>query len=649
MTVELVERLVQSSLVGAALALVVWALCRLAPGMPATLRCWLWWGVALKMLLGLLPLPAVELALLPAPVPGTAGPSVAAQREWEEPGGVAGAEPTTPTAGSVAGEPAPPALWRVTTPLEPRTIPWTLPVAALWLAGAAVSLGRAATALRRAGRAVREAEPIGDAALLATFEALRARLDAPRAELRLAPAAATPQVVGALRPVVLLPAGMRERLDADALAMALGHELLHVRRADLLRGLVPALAARCFFFHPLARLVEREHALAREEACDAAVVARLAPSPRAYGRLLLELASGGPPLRAAAAAITHHTLQRRLQMLLRPARPFRPVLAWSVLLLGLCALAPLRLVAREATATEAIAAKAAARAAASAHEAAPARAASTADEAAAPGEVEDVVEAAAVEPMVLASVGSPPAPLSSAERRGRRWNESDDAWIYFRDRRETSMSGSTDDIAVARRYQRGDEPMLWVRHGGEQWVIRDRDLLARLEEAFAPMRELGAKQAELGARQADLGARQAELGARQAELGGKMATLGGQMAELAAQVAQLGAQQAAISARMYRADDAERTLLESQVRELERAREGLDGRMEALSDQQGELGRQQSELGSRQGELGERQGELGGHQGELGKLQQEASELADRALGELVEHAIRDGLATKVP
>ncbi len=118
--------------------------------------------------------------------------------------------------------------------------------------------------------------------------------------------------------------------------MALGHELLHVRRADLLLGLVPALAARCFFFHPLARLVEREHALAREAACDAAVVARLAPSPRAYGRLLLELALGcGAPLRTAAAAVTHPTLQRRLQMLLRPARPFRPVLAAPLLLLGL--------------------------------------------------------------------------------------------------------------------------------------------------------------------------------------------------------------------------------------------------------------------------------------------------------------------------
>ena len=106
--------------------------------------------------------------------------------------------------------------------------------------------------------------------------------------------------------------------------MALGHELLHVRRADLLLGLVPALAARCFFFHPLARLVEREHALAREEACDAAVVARLAPSPRAYGRLLLELSLGcGAPLRTAAAAITHPTLHRRLKMLLTPARAGR--------------------------------------------------------------------------------------------------------------------------------------------------------------------------------------------------------------------------------------------------------------------------------------------------------------------------------------
>ncbi len=36
------------------------------PALPPAVRCWLWWGVALKMLLGLLPLPALSLPLLPA-------------------------------------------------------------------------------------------------------------------------------------------------------------------------------------------------------------------------------------------------------------------------------------------------------------------------------------------------------------------------------------------------------------------------------------------------------------------------------------------------------------------------------------------------------------------------------------------------------
>ena len=35
--------------------------------------------------------------------------------------------------------------------------------------------------------------------------------------------------------------------------MALAHELMHVRRRDVLLGCLPALAERLYFFHPLVR------------------------------------------------------------------------------------------------------------------------------------------------------------------------------------------------------------------------------------------------------------------------------------------------------------------------------------------------------------------------------------------------------------
>jgi len=387
---------------------------------------------------------------------------------------------------------------------------------------------------------------------------------------------------------------------------------------------VPALAARCFFFHPLARLVEREHALAREEACDAAVVARLAPSPRAYGRLLLELSLGcGTPLRAAAAAVTHLTLQRRLHMLLTPARPFRPALVAPLLLLGMCALVPLRVTARaEATAAPVTV---------------------TVPVASSPRSGEPALPA----PAPLATLAMADSRDEHVASRGSQRDKLD-AWIYFHDAKSSTMSGSSDDIAIARRLQHNGERLLWVRRGGEEWVVRDPALLSRIDELFAPVRELGQKQAELGGKQAELGAMQAQLGAQQAQLGAQQATFGSQQATISAQQAQLNARQAVLSARQYTASDSEREGLENERRELERSMRDLEHQVRQLGEQQNDFGRMQHELGGHQNELGGKQNELGDLQNELGRRMQKASEEAERAMGQFLDEAIRSGQATRV-
>jgi beta-lactamase regulating signal transducer with metallopeptidase domain len=659
---ELVPRLVETSLVGGGLALLVWACCRALPSLPAGLRCWLWWGVALKMLVGLLPLPAVPVPVLPATV-GSSPPTEA----WATSGGdsAAAARGEAAAAAIVHGDkldaPAPPTSERRSprersaSALAAQRMPWTAAVGGFWLLGVAVSLARATAELLRARRVARAAEPVSDPALLATFDELRRRLDVPTAELRLSRAVATPQLVGIRRPVVLLPAGVRERLAGGELAMVIGHELLHARRGDLLRGLLPALAARCFFFHPLARLAEREHSLAREAACDAAVVERLAPSPRAYGRLLLELAlGGGAPLRAAAAAVTHPTLQRRLQMLLRPTAPVRPLAGWSLLLLGFCALVPLRLVARDdadpaAPSTAAISSASSRSSTASAN-AAEANAAAAARHRSAAAHAVAAREAAAARPAAEARTVTIASASRTAAAAGRSERSTDDdSWIYFHDPSTTTMNGSVDDVERVRRYLRGDEPLLWVRRDGKEWIVHDPALLRRAAELFAPMQELGEKQAELGGKQAELGSRQAELGGRQAELGAHQASLGSQQAALAADLARVASQRAALAARSLRAKGAEVERLEREADELERQVQRLDPQVHELSARQQELGRKQGELGSRQGELGAKQAELGAQQGALGGLQAQAALEADRGVAELIEEAIRTGLAIPPP
>ena len=62
----IVGTLVRASLEGGLFAAAVWTVCRLIPRLPAAVRCGLWWAACLKLLLGLVALPAVKLPLLPA-------------------------------------------------------------------------------------------------------------------------------------------------------------------------------------------------------------------------------------------------------------------------------------------------------------------------------------------------------------------------------------------------------------------------------------------------------------------------------------------------------------------------------------------------------------------------------------------------------
>ena len=77
---------------------------------------------------------------------------------------------------------------------------------------------------------------------------------------------------GVLKPVLLLPEGITDRLTPAQLNAVLAHEMCHVRRRDNLTAAIHMLVEAIFWFYPLvwwirARLVEE-----RERACDEAVL-----------------------------------------------------------------------------------------------------------------------------------------------------------------------------------------------------------------------------------------------------------------------------------------------------------------------------------------------------------------------------------------
>lgn len=98
------------------------------------------------------------------------------------------------------------------------------------------------------------------------------------------------------------------------------------------------------------------------------------------------------------------------------------------------------------------------------------------------------------------------------------------SYVFYADGSGSSMgSGGTDDWRRAQALRAGNSPFLYVRDGGNAYVIRDAATLARVKAIMAPQQELGRRQGALGAQQGELGRRQGALGRQQGELGRQMA------------------------------------------------------------------------------------------------------------------------------
>jgi bla regulator protein BlaR1 len=142
---------------------------------------------------------------------------------------------------------------------------------AVWLCGFLALAGRWLARSRRVHAIARDAVPVPIVAPV---------------PVRAAAGLREPGVVGILRPVLLLPAGIDERLTTSQLDAILLHELCHVRRHDNLTAALHMLVEALFWFHPLvwwigARLIEE-----RERACDEDVL-RSGSDPRVYAEGIL--------------------------------------------------------------------------------------------------------------------------------------------------------------------------------------------------------------------------------------------------------------------------------------------------------------------------------------------------------------------------
>jgi beta-lactamase regulating signal transducer with metallopeptidase domain len=98
-----------------------------------------------------------------------------------------------------------------------------------------------------------------------------------------------PAVFGMLRSSILLPGPLLSGAPPERVNLILAHELIHVRRGDVIVGKLQIVAQLIWWFHPLVWWANRRACCERERCCDQEVVAGLGCKPALYARTLLSV------------------------------------------------------------------------------------------------------------------------------------------------------------------------------------------------------------------------------------------------------------------------------------------------------------------------------------------------------------------------
>ena len=266
----------------------------------ARVRYWMWFAAAVKFLVPFSLLEGVGASLLGPVVTSLAGLSA------------------TP---SLAPARVPLAIAQISQPFRAATasagstavavhsgIEW-LPTAVLivWAVGMEFVVLQRFRAWRVVRAAVRASTP---------FSLASGNLPA-NAELRSSQTVLEPSVVGMWRPILLLPAGIDQRLTAAQLDAVIAHETCHIDSRDNLTAGVQMLVECLFWFHPVVWWIGGRLIQERERACDEHVLGLL-QNPRAYADGIVNVCKlyVGAPL-PCAPGVSSSDLRLRIERIMR--------------------------------------------------------------------------------------------------------------------------------------------------------------------------------------------------------------------------------------------------------------------------------------------------------------------------------------------
>ena len=142
-------------------------------------------------------------------------------------------------------------------------------VAGCWVLGSALLMGWMLIGYGVLWRLRRQARVYCAGPLFGALRKARLALDVgPGVEVATSRSIHSPIVLGIVRPLIVVPDDLVERLRADELEMVLMHELAHVRRYDNFTLLIQRLITAALFFHPAVWLCGRMLRQEAEQACD---------------------------------------------------------------------------------------------------------------------------------------------------------------------------------------------------------------------------------------------------------------------------------------------------------------------------------------------------------------------------------------------
>lgn len=186
----------------------------------------------------------------------------------------------------------------------------------LWFAGVLLMMLRLAMDARRAARLHRRRAP--KALVEAVHQLARDRMRVTVQDVQIADVT-TPQIIGAWRPVLLIPRDMACVLSLAQWEAVLLHELAHVRRGDFGWNLLQRLQLALLWFHPAAWVLYGRVSQEREACCDALAV-RHGASSTGLAQALVYLAENRVSPHLGMAISSQGELTTRVHRLLGVSR-----------------------------------------------------------------------------------------------------------------------------------------------------------------------------------------------------------------------------------------------------------------------------------------------------------------------------------------